>query len=494
VALPDSCPAVARQESHGRRRDKLSDVNVALVLLLVYTVGITVFGVWIGRKVRGPADFFVAGRKLTWPLVGGTVLAANIGAGTTVGAAGIAYRDGISGWWWNGAAGLGTLVLALWVGPKLWALASARGHLTIGDFLEERYSATVRAWIAVLTAIGTLAILAGQLIAGAAVLDVVAGLPRWQGVAIGGIAMTLYFSAGGLLSSAWVNAVQLVVLLGGFVIALPMVLAKVGGPAAISAAAGVPDTFWDPMHSSGAFSGWTMLILLGPVFVISPGLVGKAYGAESVRALKIGLSVAAIAQLVFSFFPVLLGMAGRVNHPGIESTNLVLPTVMLYELPVFVGALALAAVFSAEVSTCDAILYMLATSSSKDLYQRFVNPAATPEQTLRVARIAALVGGVLGMILAVQLATIVDALRIFYSLLGASLFVPVLGGLLWPRAGAREAMAGIIGGVGTLLAVYFATDRTGWADPSFWGLIGSAVGFLAASMLPKASRVSVPGI
>jgi SSS family solute:Na+ symporter len=469
-------------------------VNVALVLLLVYTVGITVFGVWIGRKVRGPADFFVAGRKLTWPLVGGTVLAANIGAGTTVGAAGIAYRDGISAWWWNGAAGLGTLVLALWVGPKLWALASARGHLTIGDFLEERYSATVRAWIAVLTAIGTLAILAGQLIAGAAVLDVVAGLPRWQGVAIGGIAMTLYFSAGGLLSSAWVNAVQLVVLLGGFVIALPMVLAKVGGPAAINAAAGVPDTFWDPMHSSGAFSGWTMLILLGPVFVISPGLVGKAYGAESVRALKIGLSVAAIAQLVFSFFPVLLGMAGRVNHPGIESTNLVLPTVMLYELPVFVGALALAAVFSAEVSTCDAILYMLATSSSKDLYQRFVNPAATPGQTLRVARIAALVGGVLGMILAVQLATIVDALRIFYSLLGASLFVPVLGGLLWPRAGAREAMAGIIGGVGTLLAVYFATDRTGWADPSFWGLIGSAVGFLAASMLPKASRVSVPGI
>jgi len=459
-------------------------VNVPLVLLLVYTVGITVFGVWIGRRVRGPADFFVAGRKLTWPLVGATVLAANIGAGTTVGAAGVAYRDGISAWWWNGAAGLGTLVLALWVGPKLWALASARGHLTIGDFLEERYSATVRALIAVLIAIGTLAILAAQLIAGAAVLAVVAGMPRWQGVAIGGIAMTLYFTAGGLLSSAWVNAVQLVVLIGGFLIALPLVLAKIGGTAAITAAA-VPDTFWDPMYSAGAFSGWTMLILLGPSFVISPGLVGKAYGAESVRALKIGLSVAAVAQLVFSFFPVLLGMAARVNHPGLDNINLVLPTVMLYELPVFVGALALAAVFSAEVSTCDTILYMLATSSSKDLYQRFVNPAATPEQTLRVARIAALIGGVLGMILAVQLATIVDALRIFYSLLGASLLVPVLGALLWPRAGAREAMGGIIGGVGTLLAVYFGTDRTGWQDPSLWGLIGSAIGFLGASLLPK---------
>jgi SSS family solute:Na+ symporter len=459
-------------------------VNVPLILLLVYTIGITAFGVWIGRRVRGPADFFVAGRKLTWPLVGGTVLAANIGAGTTVGAAGVAYQDGISAWWWNGSAGLGTLILALWLGPKLWAVATERGHLTVGDYLEDRYSASVRAMIAVLIAIGTLAILAAQLIAGAAVLEVVAGLPRWQGVIIGGIAMTLYFTAGGLLSSVWVNAVQLIVLIGGFAVALPLVWSNVGGAAAITGA-NVPDTFWDPLYSSGAFSGWTMLILLGPSFVISPGLVGKAYGAESIRALKIGLSVAAIAQLLFSFFPVLLGMSGRVNHPGLDNINLVLPTVMLNELPVFVAALALAAVFSAEVSTCDAILYMLATSSSKDLYHRFVNPQATPDQVLRVARGAAMVGGVLGMFLAVQLATIVNALRIFYSLLAASLLMPVVGGLLWPRATARDALAGIAGGVGTLLSVYFFTDRTGWQDPSLWGLIGSAVAFGTSCLLPR---------
>jgi SSS family solute:Na+ symporter len=460
-------------------------VNIPLILLLAYTIGITAFGVWIGRRVRGPADFFVAGRKLTWVLVGGTVLAANIGAGTTVGAAGIAYRDGISAWWWNGAAGLGTLLLAFWVGPKLWVLATARGHLTIGDFLEDRYDVRVRAVIAVLITIGTLAILAGQLMAGAAVMEVVAGLPRWQGVVIGGVAMTLYFTAGGLLSSAWVNAVQLVVLIGGFIIALPIVLTNIGGAAAITAAPGVPPTYWDFWYSAGAMSGWTMLILLGPGFVISPGLVQKAYGAESVRAVKIGLGAAAIAQLLFSFFPVLLGMAARVHYPAIAGRDLVLPTVMLNELPVVFGALALSAVFSAEVSTCDAILFMLATSSSKDLYQRFVNPSATPDQVLKVARIAAVTGGVAGMILAVQFTTIADALRVFYSLLGASLLVPVAGALLFPRATARDALAGIIGGVGTLLAVYFATDRSGWQDPAFWGLIGSAVAFGFSCLLPR---------
>jgi SSS family solute:Na+ symporter len=463
-------------------------VNVPLVLLLVYTVGITAFGVWVGRHVRGPADFFVAGRRLTWPLVGGTVLAANIGAGTTVGAAGLAYRDGISAWWWNGAVGIGTLLLAYWAGPRLWTLARDRGYLTLGDYLEDRYSVHVRGLSAGLLTVGTVAILAGQLIAGAAVLEVVAGLPRWQGVAIGGVAMTLYFTAGGLLSSAWVNAVQLVVLVIGFGIALPLAWSNVGGAAAIGAAPGVTAGFWDPLYSAGAFSGWTLLILLGPGFVISPGLVQKAYGAADARTVRIGIGAAGLAQLAFSFLPVLLGMAARVNHPAIESQNLVLPTVMLGELPVAVAALALAAVFSAEVSTCDAILFMLSTSTSRDIYQRFINPGASPDRVLWIARAAALAGGVLGMVLAVQLATIVDALRIFYAVLIATLFVPVAASLVSSRPGARDAMVSIVTGIGAMVIVFAASDRLGWWDPGLWGLIGSGAGFAASFVARRGWR------
>lgn len=461
----------------------MDDVNTALLLLLVYTVGITAFGVWTGRHVRGADDFFVASRKLTWVLVGSTVLAANIGAGTTVGAAGQAYTDGISAWWWNGSAGFGALVLALWVGPRLWKIAVERNHLTVGDFLEDQYNPTVRGVVAALLLVGTLAVLAGQLIAGAAVLEVVAGMPRWQGVAAGGIAMTIYFTAGGMLSSAWVNAVQLAVLLGGFLVALPLVLTHVGGLGAITAAPDVPPTYWDPLYSAGARSGWTFLIMLAPSFVISPGLVGKAYAAESVRAVRIGIGAAAVIQLAFSFLPVLLGMSARVNFPGLTNENLVLPTVLLNELPTLVGALALSAVFSAEVSTCDAILYMLSTSSSRDLYQRFFNRSASSAQVLKVARIAAIGGGIAGMVLAIQLETIVGALSIFYSLMGATLFVPVIGALLIPRANSRDAMAAIIGGVGALTTVYFMTNGKGWWDPSLWGLIGSTIAFAGSRLI-----------
>ena len=455
-------------------------MNIPFILVIAYSIGFTLFGLWIGRRVSAASDFFVAGRALTWPLVAGTVLAANIGAGTTVGAGGLAYRDGISAWWWNGSAGLGTLVLAFWVGPKLWALASSKGYFTLGDYLEDRYSGGIRGVVALLLAIGTLAMLAGQLIAGAAVLEVIAGLPKWQGVAIGGIAMTVYFTAGGLLSSAWVNAVQLVLLLAGFLIALPMTLSSVGGFSGIAAAANVPPTYFDPLYSTGAFSGWTMLLLLGPSFVVSPGLVQKSFGAESLRAVRVGLGVAGVAQLAFSFLPILLGMAARVNHPDLTNPNLVLPTVMMTELPVWIAALALAAIFAAEVSTCDTILFMLSTSMSRDVYHRFINRAASPKTMLQVARMAALGGGAIGMFLAIQLSTVADALRIFYSVLIATLFVPVTGGLLWPRAGVPEATGAIVTGIGALAAVYFGTDRLGWWDPGFWGLAGSAIGFFGA--------------
>jgi SSS family solute:Na+ symporter len=193
-------------------------VTVHLVLLIVYSVALTFAGLWISRLVRSSGDFFVAGRSLSAPLIFSTVLAANIGAGTTVGATGLAYFQGISAWWWNGAAGLGSLVLAFWLGPRMWRLASAHNFYTAGDFLEYRYGPSVRGVVSSFIWLGTLSILAGQLIAGAAVLNVVSGVSKSTGVVIGAFVMTVYFVAGGLLSSAWVNLIQLIVLIGGFLL------------------------------------------------------------------------------------------------------------------------------------------------------------------------------------------------------------------------------------------------------------------------------------
>ena len=451
---------------------------------MVYSVALTAAGLWISRLVRGSGDFFVAGRGLTAPLIFSTVLAANIGAGTTIGAAGLAYQEGISAWWWNGSAAIGSLVLAFWIGPRMWRLASEHGFYTAGDFLEFRYTATVRGVMASFIWIGTLAILAGQLIAGAAVLAVVGGIPKEAGIMIGAAVMTLYFVAGGLLSSAWVNLLQLVVLIAGFLVAMPLLYSTVGGSAAFSNITSPHPGYWDIMYSRGSgLSGWAMLAVLTPAFIISPGLLQKAYGAKDERAVRLGIGLQGAAQMLFAFIPVFFGLAARAAHLQIDERDMVLPAVLATQLPAFIGAVALAAVFSAEVSTCDAILFMLSTSLSKDLYKRFVNPEADDRRVLLVARLAAVAGGIGGVLLAIQLETVVGALGIFYSMLSVSLFVPVIGGLMTRRAGASAALASMTAGILTLLLATYTTGGRGYGllNPNLLGLAAAALAFVAVT-------------
>lgn len=452
-------------------------MTLHLLFLIVYSVAIVAFGLWTTRLIRGSRDFFVAGRRLGPGLVFTSMIAANIGAGSTVGTAGLAYRDGLSAWWWVGSAGIGSLIFAFWVAPRLWRAAVEHNFYTTGDYLEFRYGTSVRCAAAMLVGVGTLALLAGQLIAGATILNVLTGMPRWAGALIGGGIMTAYFTAGGLIGSAHVNVLQLAVMLGGFALALPFALGGVGGFGGI-AGAGVPSSFMELTHSTGPGSGWTLFFLLAPAFIVSPGLIQKSWGAQSERALRVGIAVNGVVLMVFAFAPVLLGMIARASLPGLADANAVLPTVLREGLPPWLGALALAAVFSTEVDTCDAILFMISTSAAKDLYKRFLVPTATDAQLLRMARLTAVAGGASGVVLAIVLQTVIGALTIFYSLLVVTLFVPILGGLYIRRAGTPEAIAAIAAGVIALVVVRFGLSAMyPWLDPTLAGVAAAVVAF-----------------
>jgi SSS family solute:Na+ symporter len=460
-------------------------MNVHFALLIIYSVGVVALGVWTARLVRGSSDFFVGGRSLGPGLILSTMLAANIGAGSTVGVAGAAYRDGISAWWWVGSAGIGSLLFALTVAPALWRLARAHDFYTTGDYLEFRYGVTVRTVLSIVICLAALMLLAGQLLAGATILSVVVGIPVWAGALIGAGIMTVYFTLGGLLGSAWVNSLQLVVMLAGFLAAVPFVLESAGGLRELVRSPAAPSWFGDVLHSTGPGSGWMFLVLTGPSFLISPGLIQKAYGARSERALRMGVGLNAVALMLFAFLPVLFGMTARIAMPGIESPNDVLPAFLMTQLPVWLGALALAAVFSTEVDTSDAILFMLSTSISKDIYKRHINPAASDSQLLFVARAAAVVGGAAGLALSLVVATVLGAVTIFYQVMVVTFFVPIVGGLYVRRATARSALVSIGAGLAGLLAAHVViTPMVRWADPVLVGLFAAIAAFVAVLSRP----------
>jgi SSS family solute:Na+ symporter len=457
-----------------------------LVVIAVYSLAQIALGVWIARRVKGSSDFFVAGRALGPGMLTATLLAANIGGGSTIGAAGAGFRDGFAAWWWVGSAAIGSAVLAFTVGPKIRRIAAEHDLKTVGDFLEWRYDQRVRAAIAALLWIGTLAILAGNFLAMAAVLRTIVGLDKMTSCLISAVVAGTYFAAGGLKSSVAVNVLQLGVKLLGFAIALPMAIAAVGGLDGFHHAFDA-GPYWSAWSNGG--SGWFYLATLGPAFIVSPGILQKVYGARDDRAARIGVAVNAIVLLLFAAIPPVLGMIARALHPDLPVSDDALPTLFARDVPFWVGALGLAAIFSAEISACDAILFMLATSFSQDLYKRFVNREASDAQVLRCARLAAVAGSVLAVVIAVWLAgDVLQALRFFYTLLGVSLFVPVVAGLFSRKGDATAALAAIAGGVVLATAVQLTRGGAfvyGLTAP-MWGIALAAVAYMmAGAVMPR---------
>ena len=425
-----------------------------LLFIVLYAVMLVALGAFIGRKAKSASDFFVAGRNFGSGLLFTTLIAANLGAGSTVGVTALAYTHGLSAWWWIGSAGIGSLILAFIVGPKIWRVAREHDYYTLSDYLDARYSRAFSGIISAMMAAGTLALFAGQLLGIAWILEVAADVPKVQGVIAGAVVTTLYFAAGGLLSSAVVNIVEVAVILAGFIIACPYVLSYSGGFEGIRDAV-TKTSYFEPFGmGAGAIIGY--IVMLVPSFFISPGLIGKVFAAKDERSIKTGTAMNGLVQLVFAVIPVIIGMACFAKFPELSRADLALPTAMKEMMPFAAACLALAGIFAAEVSTADTVLYMLAGSLVNDLYRRFINPKISDRSLLWGSRVTSLVCGVLGVVLALRLESIISALTIFYSLMSVSLSAPLVFGLFTRRAGNAGAVFSALAGAGVTVYMTFA--------------------------------------
>ena len=450
---------------------------IYLPILAGYAVLMIVIGALVSRRVHETKEFFVAGRNLNSGLLFSTLLAANIGAGSTVGATGLGYRIGLSAWWWVGSAGIGSLILAFVIGPKVWRVAKEHELLTVGDYLEFRYNRRVRGLFAVLLWLGSLIILAAQLMAVAWILNVTAGLTKPAGCLIATLVITTYFAFGGLHSAARVNVIQLTVKMAGFFLVLLYLLTAFQGWPEVGARNTGRSEDYFSILGVGVHEALRYVALLAPSFIISPGLLQKVFGARDERAVRRGVGLNALGLLLFAIIPAILGVIAQERFPQLGNSELALPLLLTHMLPFWLGALLLAAIFSAELSAADAALFMLSTALSKDLYQSFIDPNIDKRRLMLIARVAAVTCGLIGGLLAIVLETVISALTIFYTLLTAALFLPLIAGLYTKRVSAGAALGTMVASV----AITFALDRmTGgvgqWGIPSLiWGMLGGMI-------------------
>jgi SSS family solute:Na+ symporter len=207
-----------------------------------------------------------------------------------------------------------------------------------------------------------------------------------------------------------------------------------------------------------------------------------------VKTVKLGVGLNSIGQALFAFVPPLLGICAFAALPHLTNPELALPSAMKLLLPRWLGIWTLASIFSAELSATDAILFMLSTSLAVDLYKTFLNPGVSQKRLLIASRITSICAGVLGIVLATILPSIITAVSIFYVLMAVSLFVPVMAGLYSRRVLSSAALASIVAAVIATAATISLTAGHGF------GLFSpQAIGIATAAIVMLGFRIFHPG-
>src|SRR5512133_1584160 len=197
------------------------------VLFALYLVVNIALGLWVARrKTAGTRGYFLAGDLLPWYAIGGSIIAANISTEHFIGMIGIAYAVGfvVAQWEWGNWFTFSALI---WIFLPFYM----RGGLyTMPEFLERRYNPTCRYLFAVCSLVlWVVAQMAVVMLAGGKALKGMFGIDETVTIVCLAILAGSYTIYGGLISVAWTDFLQFVVMMLGGLIVTVIGLHKVGG-------------------------------------------------------------------------------------------------------------------------------------------------------------------------------------------------------------------------------------------------------------------------
>ena len=494
-------------------------------IVIIYLAAMVGFGVWGRFKAHNQEDFLVAGRRLGGLLYTGTMSAVVLGGASTIGGVGLGYTAGLSGMWLVLSIGLGIIALSLFFAPKIQKLEI----YTVSQMLELRYGRGSRFVSgAIMTAYG-LMISTTSTVAYATVFHTLFDLNKVWSVLIGGGIVILYSMLGGMWSITLTDFVQFFIqTIGIFLIMLPLVLSKSGGIGQLFSS--LPES-----HTSPVGIGWQAI--LGYILIYTLGLLigqdiwQRVFTARSPGVARWGGFSAGVYCLLYAAAGALIGMAATTIVPGIEVQDDVFAAVVDASMSPMLGGIVLAAALAAMMSTASGSLMAASTVCRQDIVEPILarkdivpatagssadgaatdGSAASANGTgsgtsarstlvrslvretgdeVRDSRIYLIVLGVVTLVLAMIMPSVVEALTVAYNLLVAGLFIPILGGLVFKRGTIVGVMAGMILGAVTTVVVMITMGIYS-NEAIYLGLIASLVGYLVGSFASKPTSPEV---
>jgi len=486
-----------------------------LTAIGVYLVALVGVGAYKAKTVKGSDDFMVAGRRLPWFVLVGTLLATWIGSGSLFAGAGLGYRNGPSALWSGVGAWLG-IVMVFFIARRIRDF----GQVTIPDIFQARYGGLAATLATLTTVIAYLTIVSYQFKGGGRVLEIVTSgaIDAQTGIVITATFAVLYTVMAGMLSVVYTDVVNGVLMLIGCIATLGYMVWRVGGLDEVlstAEAAGKLELFghWASESTSGASGPIialsigvpTMLLLLGDANMYQR-IFSARDGGSARRAILFWVCGVAILESCIA----LLGLTGStaasqglipdLAASGKDATEFIIPTLAMDVVPVGLGMVLVATMMAVIVSTADSFLLIPATNLTRNVYQRFIAPGASERKVVFISRALVLGLGGLAYLLVDQFPTVLAAAYTAYLIYGASITPALLAAFLWSRATSQGAVASIIAGAGVTLLWKFGLDpevMAAWnpilQEPTFPAAGLSVLALVLVSLATPAPSAAVWG-
>lgn len=429
---------------------------------MIYLLALIGVGAWRSRMVRTQSDFMVAGRRMGLAVLVGTLLATWIGTGSIFGNAEKTYEVGIVGLILPLAGVSGIAILSLVAGR-----ARRFEGFTVQDILEARYNPLARVFGTVTVVIAYTTIVSYQFRAGGAVLRIIyPALDPQVAVIIAAGFVVAYTAMAGMISVAYTDVVNGVLMILGLAVALPILIIKTASVGGIGTL--VPP---DHLQIAGRLPGVEIAGLLLPAFLLVLGDANMYQRFFSARDegtarkatvwLVFGVAAVEVMIILIAFFA--SGLHPHLDHPGHVILN-----AAFADLPTFQGALLLATIVAIVVSTADSYLLVPATSLVNDVYKRFVKPGASGREIVGLSRTVVIVLGLLAYLLSTLDDRFLEVALYAYTVYGAGITPSLLAAFFWKRATTAGALGSILSGT-VVTVVWKNFGLAGWV-PEFFGL------------------------
>lgn len=365
------------------------------------------------------SDFAVAGRSAGRWRVSGAIMGTLVGGASTIGTVQMAYRYGLSGWWFTLGAGIACLFMAVALaGP----LRSGEAE-TVAGFVARYHGQRARAAASLFTSLGMFIHIVAQLLACGALLGSLFPLPRTAAAAIAAALVALVAAGGGMRTAGTVGLAKLLLLYVTMLAAGWLALGKAGGWQTVTAA--LPEHPWFSLFGYGTAEGLSDLMSMIVGVATTQIYLQAIFSARDVSEARNGALLSAFLIPPLGLCGVAVGLAMRASQPGLDSAR-ALPLFILDSFPAVWAGIALATLLFAAIATAAGLALGVGTTLQGDVLHHLVK---VPEQRLAHLRLVTLVTVMVALLLVMfQL----DSLILRWSFLsmglrGSTLFVPLLG-------------------------------------------------------------------